>query len=344
MHLRHHVADSHPIDMQALSRVILELHRAGREAAFSSFQSLALELVRQLIPFDSAWWGNAAAEPMEIHGLQLHNCDASILDAYTPWIEQDFFRAALVAQPGTTINMADLTTRARYMRSALYRAVGKRYRIEWSLGTLLVEPVSSLYEFLTLWRHDGEKPFTETERQTKELLMLHLAEAHSAARLRDVFDPGQIRVIRWAVADERGFLRDASPGFIHSLHGHWPAWQGSRLPEAMLQNVRLATPYNTALLKMHITRKGAFRFLQVLAASALDTLSAREMEIVNLYGQGDTYAGIAAALELSPATVRNHIAHAYRKLAVNNKAELAARMLSAKARQPPRPAPHGRDS
>ena len=324
--------DAHPIDTPSLSRVILELHRAGREAAFSSFQPLVLELVRQIVPFDSAWWGNAAADPMEIHNLQLHNCDASIVEVYTPWMEQDFFRAALIAQPGTSINMADLTTRAQYIRSALYRAVGKRYRIEWSLGTLLVEPVSLLYEFLTLWRHDGEKPFTETERQTKELLMPHLAEAHSAARLREVFDSGQSRVSRWAVADERGFLRDASPGFIHELRGHWPAWQGSRLPEAILQNVRLATPYNTAQLKLQITRKGAFRFLQMLPATALDSLSTREMEVVSRYGQGDTYAGIAAALGLSPATVRNHIAHAYRKLAVNNKAELAARMLAARPR------------
>jgi len=315
------------LNVRVLNRVILELHRAGRDTSCCQFQPFALELIQEIIPFDSAWWGNAAAEPMEIHQLYLFNCDDSMAEAYPPYIEQDFFRAALVAQPGVTINMADLITRERYVRTALYREVGKRYKVECSLGTLLVEPVSLLQEFLTLWRHDGKKPFTETERQTKELLMPHIAEAHRETRLREVLGEASERNPCWAVADERGFLREVSPGFVHYLREHWPDWQGSRLPQALLECVRLATPYNTARLKLKITPKGEFRYMQVLALSAMDSLSAREMDIVTRYAQGETYVGIAAALALSPATVRNHIANCYRKLAVNNKTELVLRVL-----------------
>jgi DNA-binding CsgD family transcriptional regulator len=314
------------LNLRGLNCVILEVHRACREVAYSQFQPLALELIQEILPFDSAWWGNATAEPIEIHRLHLCNCDESILEAYVPYMEQDFFRAALAAQPGVTINMADLTTRGRYVRTDLYRNMGKRYKVEWSLGTLLVEPVSSLYEFLTLWRHDSKKPFSETERQIKELLMPHLAVAHRAARLREMLDGTPARQDCWAVADERGYLREASPGFIHCLRAHWPGWQGSRLPEALLECVRLATPFSTAGLKLQIVAKGTFRYLETLAASALNGLSPREHEIAARYAQGETYAGIAAALELSPATVRNHIAHCYRKLAINNKVELVRRL------------------
>jgi hypothetical protein len=41
---------------------------------------------------------------------------------------------------------------------------------------------------------------------------------------------------------------------------------------------------------------------------------------------GETYSAIAASLSLSPATVRNHIAHCFHKLGVNNKAELVWRL------------------
>lgn len=320
----------HALRLGELNQIILELHRAGREAAFSEFQQVALGLVQEIIPFDSAWWGNAAAEPLEIHRLHLHNCDDSILETYVPYIDQDFFRAALMAQPGTTINMADLTTRAQLVRTELYQMVGKRYRIEWSLGTLIVEPVSSLQEFLTLWRHDGKKPFTETERQAKELLMPHIAEAHRAARLREMLDDPRERRDCWAVADERGFLREVNPDFVHCLRKHWPNWQGSRLPEDLHAAVRDAAPTQIGHLRLAIARKGAFRFLQVLASCALDDLSPREREIVERYANGETHAGIAIALSISPATVRNHIAHCYRKLAVNNKAELARRVLQDK--------------
>jgi DNA-binding CsgD family transcriptional regulator len=240
---------------------------------------------------------------------------------------QDFFRAALMAQPGVTINMADLTSRARYTRTELYRKVGKLYKVEWSLGTLLLEPVSSLQEFLTLWRHDGKKPFSETERQTKELLMPHLAEAHRVARLRMVLDGAHARNDRWAVADERGYLREASPGFVRCVREYWPDWQGSRLPGVLLESIHSATSFNAAKLKIQVTAKGVFRYVQVVALSTLDSLSPREREVVDRYARGETYAEIASALALSPATIRNHIANCYRKLAVNNKAELAGRML-----------------
>jgi DNA-binding CsgD family transcriptional regulator len=314
------------MDLPRFNRLLLDLHRTGQEAPLSQFQPAALELIQEIIPFDSAWWGNASVEPLEIHRLHLHNCEASILEIYAPYMAQDFFREALMAHPGQTINMADLTTRARFVRTELYQKVGTRYKIEWSLGTLLVEPVSSLQEFLTLWRHDAKRPFTETERQTKELLMPHLADAHRAARLREVLDNPRRREC-WAVADERGFLREINPGFVHCLRSHWPDWQGSRLPEALLVPVRDAHTAHFGQLRMAVTKRGTFRYLLVSGASAIDALSSREREIVAHYASGETYVRIASALGISPATVRNHIAHCYRKLAVRNKAELAQRVL-----------------
>lgn len=315
------------MDLPRFNRLLLDLHRTGQEAPLSQFQPAALELIQEMIPFDSAWWGNASAEPLEIHRLHLHNCDDSILETYTPYMDQDFFRAALMANPGVSINMSDLTTRTHFVRTELYQKVGKRYKIEWSLGTLLVEPVSSLNEFLTLWRHDAKRPFTEAERQIKELLMPHLADAHRAARLRAVLDSPRERRECWAVADERGYLREISPGFVHCLRDHWPDWQGSQLPESLLDPVRNAQSARLGHLHLEATKHGSFRYLKLSGARAMDALSSRECDIATRFAGGETYAQIAKALGIAPATVRNHIAHCYRKLAVNSKVELARRVL-----------------
>jgi len=319
-------ADPLSADPSALSGALLELHRAAREATYAAFQPTALEIIQGLIPFDSAWWGNAAAETMEIHRLHLHNCPDGILADYGPYVEQDFFRAELIRTPGVTVNLSDLITRARFVRTALYRDVGRKYHVEWSLGTLVVEPVSSLYEFLTLWRHDPHRPFDERERRTKELLMPHIVEAHRAARLRDVLDQGHARQDRWAVTDERGFLREASPGFVHWLREHFPDWQGSRVPEPLLASISGAASPETDTARLQIVKRGPFRYLEVLAPSALDNLSPREREVVVRYARGETNVEIALALGLSPATVRNHLTRCYQKLAVTNKAELALRL------------------
>lgn len=55
-------------------------------------------------------------------------------------------------------------------------------------------------------------------------------------------------------------------------------------------------------------------------------LSLREREIAARYAKGETHSAIAVALSLSPATVRNHIAHCFKKLGVSNKVELAWRL------------------
>ncbi len=311
-----------------LNATILEIYRLGREAPYASFQAAALDAVQQCIPFDSAWWANAVADMPEIHRLHLCNCAPSILEDYAPYMEQDFFRATLIANPGRTVSVGDLMTHAELERTALYQDFGRKYRVEWSLGTLLVEPVSSLYEFLTLWRHDAKRPFSEAERQAKELLMPHLAQAHRSKLLASVMGETTVQSGQWAICDERGFLREATPGFVHQLQARWPQWQGSRLPEALLQQVQTAEDYAGPATGMAVVRRGGYRYVEVQAGSAVDSLSPREREIAQRYATGQTHAQIAAALGLSPATVRNHLARAYRKLAVNNKSELTLRLAA----------------
>lgn len=315
------------MDFGRLNPVILDLYQAEREVPFDRFQNAALLTIGTLIPFDSAWWGTAAAEPQEIHRLYLHNCDASILEGYLPHQPHDFMREALMASPGRTINLSDLTTRARLVRTELYKNWGRHYRIEWSMGTLLIEPVSSLMEFLTIWRHDPKRRFADAERQAKELLMPHVAAAHRMSRLRHMLNDPRANALAWAIADERGFLRDASPRFVHWLREHSPSWRGSRLPAELLAAVSEVRPASLGGQRLDIEVRDDFRLLQVKARSVLDVLTSREQEIAERYAGGETYAVISAALGLSPATVRNHIAHCFRKLGVTNKAGLVRRVM-----------------
>ena len=322
------------ITAQTLNTITLALYREGRDIPLRSFQDWALEQVRSLIPFDSAWWGSAAMAPNKIHWLHLDNCDASIAEVYAPHMADDFFRAALMAHPGVSINTSDLTTRARYVRTPLYRQVGKRYQIEWSLGTLLVDPASSLSEFLTLWRHNPRKPFSEAERQTKELLMPHLVEAFRAVRLRHFLGRKDTRQKAWALADDQGFIRELSPAFAQALQSHWPAWHGSLLPDALARCVVEGRAFKAKALTVDVRQSENLRFLEVKARGPLDRLTAREGEIVTRYAHGETYSAIAVALALSPTTVRNHISNCFKKLAVKNKAELA-NLLASKRRADP---------
>ena len=311
---------------QAVNQLVLSLYREGRDVQLQSFQGWALEQLQGVIGFDSAWWGNAEMRAHNITGSRLFNCDASILDDYPAHRDSDFFRAAWVANPGTCINLSDLSTRARYVRSDLYRRFGRKFRMEWSLGTLMADPNASHAshaEFLTLWRHDPCEPFTEAERQAKQLVMPHLVEAFRAVRLRHFLGGKDTRPKAWALADDQGFIRELSPAFAAALRSQWPDWHGSLLPAALARCVVEGKAFQASTMAINVRQSDNLRFLEVKARSPLDRLTAREGEVVARYADGETHSGIAATLALSPTTVRNHISHCFKKLGVKNKAELA---------------------
>ncbi len=313
-------------DAQALNRVILSLYREGREVPLASFQAWALEQIEGLMAFDSAWWGNATAQPPMLHELHLHNCAQEILELYPPHMAQDVLRAAMLARPGIAVNLSDLTTRARHLRSPLYRGCGRQFKLEWALGTLLIEPVSLLNEFLILWRHDPGLPFSDTERQTKELLMPHLVEAHRAVRLRHFLRTPAHYNREWALANAEGLLREASPAFLSRLREQWPEWSGNRLPEPLASMRAAGGVHASAAVLFHVTRHGQLRYIQGRRDGALQQLSQRQREIALRYARGESHSEIAVALSLAPATVRNHIAHCFKRLGVSSKLELVRRL------------------
>ena len=55
-------------------------------------------------------------------------------------------------------------------------------------------------------------------------------------------------------------------------------------------------------------------------------LTHREAEIMRLVAQGHTNKEVAAALYVSPLTVRTHLEHVYEKLGVGNRTETVARI------------------
>ena len=106
------------------------------------------------------------------------------------------------------------------------------------------------------------------------------------------------------------------------------------MPPALANCVVQGRPYTSKTLSIDVKLNENIRFLEIKSKSPIARLTAREGEIVVRYAGGETYLAISAALSLSPATVRNHISHCFKKLGVKNKAELA-NLLSSKRQVDP---------
>jgi DNA-binding NarL/FixJ family response regulator len=95
-------------------------------------------------------------------------------------------------------------------------------------------------------------------------------------------------------------------------------------PEQLVEAVRVVAA-GDALLAPTVTRRLLDRFAAALPVEApppsLDTLTARELEILRLLASGYSNAEIAAELVVSEATVKTHVSSVLRKLGVRDRVQ-----------------------
>ena len=311
-----------------VSQYLLELHRSSHEQPLARFQEWALERLHSVIEFDAAWWGNGAHDPPGLHRLHLHRCEPRIRDDYPQWIAQDMMRLAMNGHPGSAVNLADLMPRTDFENSGFYRGFCRGHCIEQMIGTPPLEPVSSLLEFVTIWRHDARRPFGEAERQVMQFVVPHLAESQRDCRLHYLRHRGErVNQSSWALCDAHGLLFDMHPQFTTALLGQWPSWHGARLPTPLAASLRHGSRFAGRSTIIETTEVTGGFLLETRQKSVVDRLGEREREVAQHYAHGRTYVEIAQMLGISPSTVRNQLYSCFRKLEVNNKAELAQRLI-----------------
>ncbi len=318
----------HPISRAATEELLLRLYRGSTEVAFTAFQDWSLDLLGEVVRFDAAWWGKASAQPAKILSAHLFNADASLLDDYRRIDGDDYFRDAMIANPGRTINIGDLVSRKDFERSAIYLRYGRKHRIESAVGTTLFEPVSSMVDFLTLWRFDPRWPFSENDRLMVERITPHLVEANRISRLVSLQGvktavPFDDPIRPWALADrDDGSVVDINGSFVALLKREWPDWSSTVLPAELLRHVKRRHRYSGESIVVEVSDVDGFVLLVARARQSVDRLGRREAQVLKLYASGESYRRIAERLGTAPATVRNQLARIYRKFGVHNKVAL----------------------
>lgn len=316
------------VSPETLNDLILELYRGGRECPMEEFQDRALDAVQRVIPFDSAVWGTGANDPHVIHHVHLYNLPQRMNEDYAGFQEKDFMRPKVSETPGVTVNLADLVTREEYRASEIYRGLMRRYGIEQILCTVLVDPVSSLHQFLSFCRADPRRPFSEAERRAKQFLMPHLVEAHRTNRIAGM----RQRVLAHgkparaaAICSRLGIIHEIEGRFASLVRLEWPAWGCAQLPRG-LRELAVSVAEEGFVGKRIVVRAAPLKDLVLLQArekTEADALGRRERMAAQQFARGKTHQQVAESLGVSASTVRNQLRSVYRKLGVADKAELA---------------------
>jgi DNA-binding CsgD family transcriptional regulator len=304
---------------------LLRLYELSRSGEISQFQQAALQRVADDLPFRSAWWGMARAQPGG--GFALHSTFGLALPEHfvTSWesvVLEDELASAVTARPGITVRFAP----DDFDRTRGLALMAQRYDIGSAVSTVIADRRLGLVSFLSLYRPASAPAFDENERCLKELLMPHLTATWHANWLQH-FDrlrgADERRGGGLALADRHGILHVADAGFADLVRTEWSGWSGPALPPPLFALIDGEAAFQGRRLGVSSWREGDLIVLRAQPRAPLDWLSPREAEIAACYGRGQSYKEIAARLACSPYTVRHHLRGIYHKLGVSNKAALA---------------------
>lgn len=332
--------DATPADETArISDFVLGLYRRIGELPAAGFKDRALDDLREVLPFDSAFWAEGAESGATIFDAHVHGSvhpAAEWLKDYADFKTDDPLANAVFANRGVTIYDVGLMPREQWLAHPVYGPFCRKHRIEYALCTLDYDPLTTLVEVISIYRASADEPFSETERQRMQFLFPHLLEA----RRRNLQAGGaegdcpEPHAEDTAVCGRDGTLRHAGRRFVGRLRAEFPQWRGPALPPQLNPDGRRRTVFEGRQSVFIGQPYGALWLLSTREYSPIDTLTPSERRTARVLIEGLTWRDGAARLGITISTFNKHAHNLYRKLGVASRAALARRFATQLRQRP----------
>lgn len=299
-----------------ISEFILSMHDASMYLTASEFQEWTLKEIQSLIDFDFAIWGSGDGTSRQLHTATiLHQVD-SLFETWEEVKHEDPYANLVIANTGKTWHSNVLPD---FHNCRAYDEHWGRYYAKQLISTMEIDPKTGLHIFVTLARDTQDNDFTHAEMALKNTITQHL---FLAARHNDMHNLRSQQAPA-AFIDTQGLLNAALPEFIALLTNEWGRKAKHQLPAEVNETLWTKGCFRNQRIMLNAQRFNN-RLLVRAGVCAEVQLSNREQEVAWAYVKGHTHKEVARILEISPTTVRTHLARVYQKLDVSDKAELAS--------------------
>jgi len=318
-----------------LSEILIALHHGANVVSPEKFRGYALDLVQTLIPFDFAVWGKYSHNSSELVASEvyLHGQQAEILQGPEAIRQLDIWLTAeRFIQPWITVNF-NYSQPPRALTTELRRHFDA-FGLMHCLCTTGYDPLSQSPHHIFLSRNHINRHYSEEERLLKQFLMPHLGSAcdHNYRLIPQTSTNNPLEAERRqanALMNQQGVLFASEPRFINLLQSEFPGWNGPLLPEPLLKTFieESNDRHVGSTITLTANRRSSMWLLWARPKQPIDDFSSRTMKLAAYFAEGRNHKEIGQMMNISPATVRNHISIIYKKLQVSNKSQLA-QMLS----------------
>ncbi|TFV94913.1 LuxR family transcriptional regulator [Oxalobacteraceae bacterium OM1] len=305
--------------MHVLSRTLIDLYDAAEDVAPNEYPAVVMAVMHRLISFDGALLG-CGLDAME-HARIFHR---------SPLLPSDYAKVYRSDPLACRLRLGlrvPVTCECRRFYVARECAEVKRFYQRHRIARVLLfgdPPAGRLpRRWVALYR-GVDAGFTRNERARMEEVWPHVSRGLTANRRRHL----ERHVARRAGAasalmNRSGMLEAQDTDFRALLAADRLDVADGVMPERVRQCWRAGSTYVGEHLQISLQECGEFIVCTAVPLGCAVKLTPAERIVANLFASGLNHRQISERLGVSQNTARSHIAHAYAKLDVHDKAALA---------------------
>lgn len=325
--------------MQAFSSTVRDLYALAEYASPDQFLTRAIGLMQMWIRFDGAIFGTG--ERANLQAVTMLESDTAAPAATVPesLVSRSSFRDDPVAQG---FRNAPLSPSRGGVREVYRKSRdGKRAAAPTGTTRTLAEELGLCHlivhgddpakvkpaRWIVLYRQHDVR-FAETDAACLHGLWIHLSRALAINRARSLErlsatgprrDNGSASGL---IADD-GQIEISDQRFFDLLEREWPDIAPDFVPEEVMAVLNEGKTYRGSHVEISMTRQSGGNLCRIRPMDVMELLTPREFVVARRFAAGMSHKQIARELGVSHHTVRNQLAHLYRKLNLHDKASLA---------------------
>ena len=307
----------------------LPLYQQSLEGDTAAYADAAFGWLRAQIDFDAAMLVTTHVDRpafLDAHFTGFADVPA-LMASWAGVAHLDVLAPRLVAEPGTARRHDKDDPLLAGPEFAPLHAHLERFGFQHTLCIALPGAEPQFLVVIILVRHTPGQRGTAAELALLGRLGPEVAQTYSACRRMALLrlPATGLQHLSMARVNARGAYVQTTPSYCQLMWSGVAPQNVHLEPEALRALARgQVWPLPKQGLSLHAQPDGDGWLLRLEPARLADQLSPRERDIAQRFARGASNTAIAAALGISPATVRNHLSHVYDKLQVRHRSELIA--------------------
>ncbi len=324
--------------MQAFSSTVRDMYALAEYAAPEQFLTQAIHLMQMWIRFDGAIFGTGEAEQKQAISVLEYPAQSPIVTVpqslSSPGSHADdpvargFREAPLSPSRG---GVREIYRSSRDGKKPRARNVTGPRSLSEELGLchMMVhgddpKRVRPARWIILYRRHDVR--FAETDAACLHGLWIHLSRALAINRARALSrdsEDNKSQTFSTGLLGVNGAIEIADQRLFDLLEREWPDAAPDSIPPEVMETLLSGKVFRGTQIEISLQRQNGHLQCRVRPVGAMEILTPREFVVARRFAAGMSHKQIARELGVSHHTVRNQLAHLYRKLNLHDKASLA---------------------